>query len=47
MILWAIVVAASVYKLYTGELLFAPCLKDLEVRQQEERAKKHFGEKEV
>lgn len=34
----------TLHKLATGQLLFAPCLKDLEDIKQEQAAK-HFGEK--
>ena len=38
------VACGTVKKLATGELLFAPCLKDLEGIKQAQ-ADKHFGEK--
>ena len=45
-LLWIMVACGTVRKLATAQLLFAPCLKDLEGIQQEE-AKKHFGDKAV
>lgn len=45
-LLWIMVACGTVRKLTTGNLLFAPCLKDLEGIEQEQ-AKKHFGEKAV
>lgn len=42
-LLWIMVACGTVRKLATGELLFAPCLKDLEGIEKD-RAKKHFGE---
>lgn len=44
-ILWIIVAGGTVKKALTGELFFAPCLKDLEGK--EEQGAKHFGEKVV
>lgn len=45
-LLWIIVACGTVRKLATGNLLFAPCLKDLEGILQAQVAK-HFGEKAV
>ena len=41
-LLWLIVTAGTVRKASTGELFFAPCLKDLE--GMEARAAQHFGD---
>ncbi|MCJ1269684.1 Plasma membrane sulfite pump involved in sulfite metabolism [Lobaria immixta] len=45
-LLWILVACGTVRKLATGNLLFAPCLKDLEGIQKG-KAAKHFGEKAV
>lgn len=43
-LLWVIVACGTVKKLRTGEILFAPCLKDVEGLKKE-RVARHFGEK--
>ena len=43
-LLWVIVSYGTLNKLATGEILFAPCLKDVEGLTKE-RAERHFGEK--
>jgi len=43
-LLWIIVAFGTLRKLATGELLFAPCLRDLEGLKKE-RGERHFGEK--
>ena len=45
-LLWIMVACETVRKLAKGQLLFAPCLKDLEGIKREQTAK-HFGEKAV
>ncbi|KAL2038915.1 hypothetical protein N7G274_008255 [Stereocaulon virgatum] len=42
-LLWIIVAGGTIRKLTTGQLLFAPCLKDVEGLEKA-RAAKHFGE---
>lgn len=42
-LLWIIVVCGTLKKLVKGDLLFAPCLKDLEGK--EKLAEKHFDDK--
>ncbi len=44
-LLWTMVVCGTLKKLVTGDLLFAPCLKDLEGKR--ELAEKHFDDKSV
>ena len=44
-LLWIMVVCGTLKKLITGDLLFAPCLKDLEGKK--ELAEKHFDNKSV
>ena len=43
-LLWIIVACGTLRKLATGEILFAPCLKDLEGLKKE-RSEGHFAEK--
>lgn len=43
MLLWIVVATGTLRKALTGELFFAPCLKDLEGK--EEQWAKHYGEK--
>jgi len=43
-LLWVIVSCGTLKKLTTREILFAPCLKDLEGLKKE-RVERHFGEK--
>jgi hypothetical protein len=43
-LLWIIVACRTLKKLATGNILSAPCLKDLEGFKKE-RAERHFGEK--
>ncbi len=43
-LLWIIVAIGTLKKAATGEMFFAPCLKDLEGKEKE--ARDHFGEKE-
>ncbi|MCJ1314790.1 Plasma membrane sulfite pump involved in sulfite metabolism [Xylographa vitiligo] len=42
-LLWIMVASGTIKKAVTGDIFFAPCLKDLEGK--EEQAAKHFGEK--
>lgn len=44
-LLWIVVASGTLRKALTGELFFAPCLKDLEGK--EKQGAKHFGEKSV
>lgn len=43
-LLWVLVTCGTLKKLAAGEILFAPCLKDVEGLKKE-RAERHFGEK--
>jgi len=43
-LLWIVVVSATVRKAATGDLFFAPCLKDVEGK--EHLGRRNFGEKE-
>ena len=45
LILWVVVAVRTLYLAYTGEIFFAPCLKDLRVKDRQTEIPKTESEK--